>query len=215
VSRHVVDAIATGRTSRADLVRRGRKLEYFTIAYNSLEGLIAIVAGLFAGSIALVGFGFDSVIEVTSGAMLLWRLRADIEESLRERAERVTLRVVGICFLLLALYISYDSISLLVRQHAPARSVPGIMLALASLIVMPLLARSKRKVAHGIGSAAMKADATQTEFCTWLSAILLSGLVLNALFEWWWADPVAGLVMAPIIAREGLEGLCGDRCCAA
>ena len=211
----VVDAMKAGRTSRADLVKRGRKLEYFTIAYNSLEGLIAIVAGLFAGSIALIGFGFDSVIEVTSGGMLLWRLHADVNESLRERAERLSLRIVGFCFLALALYISYDSIALLVRQRAPDRSIPGIVLALASLIVMPLLAHAKRKVARDIGSGAMKADARQTEFCTWLSAILLGGLVLNAFFGWWWADPAAGLVMAPIIAREGVEGLRGDPCCAA
>ncbi len=215
MSRHVVDAITTGRTSRADLVRRGRKLEYFTIAYNSLEGLIAVFSGFFAGSIALIGFGFDSAIEVTSGGMLLWRLYADVNESLRERAERLSLRIVGICFLALALYIGYDSIALLVRQRAPERSIPGIVLALASLIVMPLLAHAKRKVARDMGSAAMKADATQTEFCTWLSAILLAGLVLNALFGWWWADPVAGLVMVPIIAREGVEGVRGDRCCAA
>ncbi len=215
MSRHVVDAITTGRTSRADLVRRGRKLEYFTIAYNSLEGLIAVFSGFFAGSIALIGFGFDSAIEVTSGGMLLWRLYADVNESLRERAERLSLRIVGICFLALALYIGYDSIALLVRQRAPQRSIPGIVLALASLIVMPLLAHAKRKVARDMGSAAMKADATQTEFCTWLSAILLAGLVLNALFGWWWADPVAGLVMVPIIAREGVEGVRGDRCCAA
>jgi len=207
--------MAAGRTSRADLVRRGRKLEYFTIAYNSLEGLIAVFSGFFAGSIALIGFGFDSAIEVTSGGMLLWRLYADVNESLRERAERLSLRIVGICFLALALYIGYDSIALLVRQRAPQRSIPGIVLALASLIVMPLLAHAKRKVARDMGSAAMKADATQTEFCTWLSAILLAGLVLNALFGWWWADPVAGLVMVPIIAREGVEGVRGDRCCAA
>jgi divalent metal cation (Fe/Co/Zn/Cd) transporter len=207
--------IVSSVRSRADIVKRGRKLEYFTIAYNGLEGLIAIVAGLFAGSIALIGFGFDSVIEVTSGGMLLWRLYADVNESLRERAERLSLRIVGFCFFALALYISYDSIALLVRQRAPERSIPGIVLALASLIVMPLLARAKRKVAGDIGSAAMKADARQTEFCTWLSAILLGGLVLNACLGWWWADPAAGLVMAPIIAREGVEGLRGDPCCAA
>jgi divalent metal cation (Fe/Co/Zn/Cd) transporter len=177
--------------------------------------LVAIVAGLFAGSIALVGFGFDSVIEVTSGGMLLWRLYADINESLRDRAERLSLRVVGVCFLALALYISYDSIALLLSQRAPERSIPGLVLALASLIVMPLLARAKHRVARDIGSAAMKADATQTEFCTWLSAILLGGLVLNAFIGWWWADPVAGLVMVPIIAREGVEGLRSDHCWAA
>ena len=149
----------------------------------------------------MIGFGFDSVIEVTSGGMLLSRLYADVNESLRERAERLSLCIVGFCFLVLALYISYDSIALLVRQRAPERSIPGIILAFASLIVMPLLARAKRKVARDIGSAAMKADATQTEFCTWLSAILLGGLVLNAFFGWWWADPVAGLVMVPITGR--------------
>ena len=200
-------------TNRAKLVSRGRKLEYFTIAYNSLEGLIAILAGLLAGSIALVGFGFDSIIEVTSGAALLWRLHADVDEARRERVEAITLRVVGVCFLALAVYIGFDSIKSLVAREAPERSIPGIILAVVSLVVMPLLAHAKRKVATGIGSAAMKADAKQTDFCTYLSAILLGGLLLNALFGWWWADPVAALVMVPIIAKEGVEALRGETCC--
>jgi divalent metal cation (Fe/Co/Zn/Cd) transporter len=199
--------------NRAALVKKGRRLEYFTIAYNSLEGLIAVVAGLMAGSIALVGFGFDSLIEVTSGAALLWRLHLDADESRRERVEAITLRIVGVCFLLLAAYVSYDSIKSLIWREKPRESIPGIILAIASVIVMPLLVRAKRKVARGINSAALMADSKQTELCTYLSAILLAGLLLNALVGWWWADPVAALVMVPIIIKEGIEALRGETCC--
>ena len=199
--------------NRADLVRRGRYLEYFTIGYNSLEGLIAVAAGLLAGSIALVGFGFDSLIEVTSGAVLLWRLHADLDEERRERIEAISLRIVGACFVLLAIYVSYDSVKSLIWREAPQESIVGIVLAAVSLIVMPLLVRAKRKVARGIKSAALMADSKQTELCTYLSAILLGGLLLNALFGWWWADPAAALVMVPIIVKEGIEGLRGETCC--
>ena len=202
-----------GAANRANLVGRGRRLEYFTIAYNSLEGLVAIIAGLIAGSIALVGFGFDSVIEVTSGVAMLWRLHRDVDESRRERTEAITLRVVGVCFLALALYVGYDSTKALVKHESPDRSIPGILLAIASLAVMPLLARAKRNVGRAIHSGAMKADAKQTELCTYLSAILLGGLLLNATLGWWWADPVAALVMVPIIANEGIEALRGKKCC--
>ena len=205
--------VQIGVGDRASSVRRGRRLEYFTIAYNSLEGLIAVVAGLMAGSIALVGFGFDSLIEVTSGAALVWRLNSDADESRRERVEAITLRIVGVCFLLLAAYISYDSIKSLIRREEPRESIPGIILAIASLIVMPLLVRAKRRVARSIKSGALMADSKQTELCTYLSAILLAGLLLNALVGWWWADPVAALVMVPIIVKEGVEGLRGETCC--
>ena len=206
-------AIVLEQDNRASQVKRGRRLEYFTIIYNSLEGIIAIVAGVVAGSIALVGFGFDSLIEVTSGVALLWRLHSDADESRRERMESVTLRIVGICFILLALYVSYDSIKSLVRHEAPNESRPGIILAIVSLIVMPLLVRAKRRVARSISSKALMADSKQTELCTYLSAILLGGLLLNALVGWWWADPVAAIVMVPIIVKEGLEGLRGETCC--
>ncbi|HKQ05633.1 MAG TPA: cation transporter [Blastocatellia bacterium] len=205
--------IQLGGSQRASLVKRGRKLEYFTIGYNSLEGLIAVVAGLLAGSIALVGFGFDSLIEVTSGAVLLWRLNADVDETRRERVEAIAHRLVGGCFMALAAYVTYDSIKSFVRHEAPEESLPGILLAVASLIVMPLLVHAKRKVARGINSGALMADAKQTEVCTYLSAILLGGLLLNALFGWWWADPAAALVMVPIIVKEGVEGLRGKSCC--
>ncbi len=199
--------------SRSALVRRGRRLEYFTVAYNCLEGLVSIVAGAIAGSVSLIGFGLDSIIEVTSGTVLLWRLHYDLDPSRRELAERTTLRIVGGCFIALAAYIAYESASTLLHREIPERSLPGIIVAAVSVIVMPLLARAKRKVAAGIGSGAMQADSRQTDFCTYLSAILLGGLLLNALAGWWWADPIAGLVMVPIIAREGVDGLKGKACC--
>jgi divalent metal cation (Fe/Co/Zn/Cd) transporter len=199
---------------RAQHVRRGVLLEWFTIIYNSLEGLIALAAGFLSGSIALVGFGFDSAIEVTSGAALLWRLRGDASERTRDRLEAAALRIVGVCFLVLALYVSYDALQALVSREAPQRSVTGIVLAVASLIVMPLLAHAKRGVAGSIASAALTADARQTQLCTYLSGILLCGLVLNAWLGWWWADPVAALAMVPIIAKEGSDALRGRTCCA-
>jgi divalent metal cation (Fe/Co/Zn/Cd) transporter len=197
---------------RVEMARRGRRVEYFTIAWNSLEGLVAVVAGLVAGSVSLIGFGMDSFIEVTSGAALLWRMSVDADVHRRERNERLALRIVGLCFLALAAYIAYESIGDLTRRRAPEHSIPGIVLACVSLLVMPLLARAKRKIATGLGSAAMHADARQTDFCVYLSTILLGGLLLNALFGWWWADPVAALIMAPIIAKEGFEGIRGHAC---
>lgn len=187
-------------------------LEYVTVGYNSLEGVIAVGAGLVAGSVALVGFGFDSAIEVISGLTLLWRLYADVNVAKRERFEQIALRIVGASFLLLAAYVAFDAAKSLIQRERPDESLVGIVLAAVSLIVMPLLARSKRKVARAINSAALQADATQTELCTYLSAILLGGLVLNALLGWWWADPVAALVMVPIIVSEGFEGIRGERC---
>ena len=202
-----------GGIDRPALIRRGRYLEYFTIGYNSLEGLIAVAAGLIAGSIALVGFGFDSLIEVTSGTVLLWRLHADVDEARRERIEAISLRIVGVCFVVLAVYVTYDSVKSLIRREAPDESFVGIILAAVSLVVMPLLVRAKRTVARAINSGALMADSKQTELCTYLSAILLGGLLLNALFGWWWADPVAALIMVPIIGREGIEALLGESCC--
>ena len=198
---------------RAATARHGRRLEYFTIAWNCLEGLVAVIAGLVAGSISLVGFGLDSFIEVTSGAALLWRMSVDADVHRREQNERLALRIVGLCFLGLAAYIGFESASDLIRQQAAEHSIPGIILACVSLLVMPLLARAKRKVGTALGSAAMHADAKQTDFCVYLSAILLGGLLLNALFGLWWADPASAIIMVPIIAKEGIEGLRGNVCC--
>jgi divalent metal cation (Fe/Co/Zn/Cd) transporter len=201
-------------THRALFARRGRRLEYFTIAWNALEGFIALIAGAIASSISLLGFGVDSYIEVVSGAALLWRMSTDANALTRERNEKIALRIVGICFLGLAAYVAYDSLNDLVQKHAPERSVPGAALAFVSLIVMPLLSRAKKAVADALASAAMNADARQTEFCAYLSAILLIGLLLNAILGLWWADPVAALLMVPIIGKEGVERLrvrsCGN-----
>ena len=165
-----------------------------------------------AGSISLVGFGLDSAIEVASGAALIWRLHHDLNPSRRERVEASSLRIVGWCFLVLAAYIAFESSTTLLHHEAPGRSIPGIIVAAISVVVMPLLARAKRRVAAGIGSAALHADSRQTDFCSYLSAILLGGLLLNASLGWWWADPLAGLVMAPIIVREGIAGVRGKTC---
>lgn len=200
-------------SSRKELVRKGRRLEVFTVLWNSLEGVIAITSGIIAGSIALVGFGFDSGIEVLSGLILLIRLSLDMHEEQRQMIENISLRLMGVSFLLLAAYVGYDSISLLLKHQSPETSVVGIVLALVSLIVMPWLAKEKRKIAHSINSAALAADAKQTDFCVYLSAILLTGLLLNALFGFWWADPVSALLMLPLIVKEGVEGLQGKTCC--
>ena len=198
---------------RQALARRGKQLEYFTIAWNTLEGLVAVVAGAVAGSISLVGFGIDSFIEVTSGGVLLWRMSVDADVRKRARREKLSLRIVGVCFLALAAYVGYESISDLVSRKSPEHSVPGIVLACVSLVVMPLLSRAKKRVGTELGSAAMHADAKQTDFCVYLSAILLLGLVLNAALGWWWADPVSALIMVPLIAKEGVEAMNGETCC--
>lgn len=188
-------------------------MEYFTIAWNCLEGLVAVVAGAFAGSISLVGFGIDSFIEVISGSVLLWRMSVDADVGSRERNERLSLKIVGACFLALAGYIGYESVSDLATRRAPEHSIPGIILACVSLVVMPLLSRAKKKVGKELGSAAMHADAKQTDFCVYLSAILLMGLLLNVALGWWWADPIAALVMVPIIVKEGIDGTRAKVCC--
>jgi divalent metal cation (Fe/Co/Zn/Cd) transporter len=197
---------------RIAIARRGRRLEYFTILWNSLEGIVAVVAGAVAGSISLVGFGIDSFIEVTSGAALLWRMAVDADAEKRNRNERLALGIVGVCFVALAVYVAYESISDLWRKQAAEHSIAGIVLACVSLVVMPLLSRAKRTVGHALDSPSMHADAKQTEFCTYLSGILLGGLILNALFGLWWADPLAALAMTPIIAKEGIEGIHGKAC---
>jgi len=200
-------------STRAAAVHRGLSLEYFTVAWNLLEAAVALASGAVAGSIALIGFGLDSLIEVSSGGILLWRLRADHSEERRERMERTALKLVGASLLLLAAYVAGDSGFSLIRRQAPEKSLPGIVLAIASLIAMPLLARAKRRVASALGSSALHADSRQTDICAYLSAILLLGLLLNAAFGWWWADPLAGLVMVPLIAYEGSEALRGKTCC--
>jgi divalent metal cation (Fe/Co/Zn/Cd) transporter len=197
---------------RAHDLQRGIFLEYLTLAWNLLEGIVAVASGVVAGSIALVGFGIDSFIETSSGGILLWRLRAEYRGANPEQLERKALKLVGVSFLLLAAYVAVDSIKSLVEREQPHRSLVGIGIALLSIVVMPWLALQKRKAAGKLNSAALHADSRQASLCTYLSAILLGGLVLNAAFGWWWADPVAALVMVPIIAREGAAALSGESC---
>lgn len=200
-------------SSRELAVRRGQWLTRATIAYNSLEAVASIGAGLLAGSVALVGFGFDSVIELGSSLAGLWRLRADASPQRRERAERQALRLIGVCFLVLAAYVLVDAGRTLWAREPAGESVLGIVVAAGSLMVMPLLARAKRRVAAQLGSSALTAEARQTEICTYLSAILLGGLLLHRLFGWWWADPVAALAMVPLIGYEGVEAVRGRTVC--
>ncbi len=194
------------------LLRRGIHLEYLTVGWNLLEGIVSVWSGAVAGSIALIGFGIDSFVETSSGAVLLWRLKAERAGRNAEQVERRALRLVGVSFMLLAVYIAADSLKALLQREAPERSAVGIGIAVLSLLVMPWLAYQKRKAAGSLKSDALKADSRQTSLCAYLSVILLAGLLLNALFGWWWADPVAALAMVPIIAREGLEALRGDTC---
>lgn len=201
---------------RSRLVRRGRALEYVTIGWNVLEAIVSVAAGVIAGSVSLIGFGADSLIESSSGLILLWRLR-DGERG-AEREERA-LRLVGVSFLALAGYVAAEAGKALWLREAPEASPVGIAIAALSLVAMPVLARAKRRVAGELSSNALAADARQTDLCAYLSAILLAGLLLNAVVGWWWADPVAALAMVPIIVREGVRALrgqqCGDCHCAA
>ena len=198
---------------RAAVVRRGLWLNYVTIFYNSLEAIVSIIAGLLASSVVLVGFGLDSVIEVTASIAAQWRLRADRHHDHRERVERITRRVIGATFLALAAYVTYDSARALWLRDRPERSWLGIGVLVMSVTVMPLLARAKRLVAVTLGSRALQADAQQTSLCAYLSVIALTGVALNAVAGLWWTDPVAALIMVPIIANEGIENMRGDPCC--
>lgn len=205
--------MASQNTARTGHLRRGVVLEYLTIGWNLVEGIVALVSGVFSGSVALVGFGFDSFIEIGSGGVLLWRLRSERRECDVADLERRALRLVGISFLLLAGYIAFDAIKSLAMRAAPEHSLSGISIAILSLIVMPWLAHQKRLAAGRLNSAALQADSRQTSLCAYLSAILLVGLLLNAAFGWWWADPVAAVLMVPLIAWEGIEAIRGKTCC--
>jgi len=204
---------AAASVTRVRAVRRGQWLTWATLGYNSLEGLLSVGAGLFAGSVALIGFGVDSFIEVTASLAAIWRLQLDADADRRAFVERRALGIIGLCFLALAAYIAVDATRSLIGRAAPAESLLGIVIAAVSLVVMPLLARAKRDVAKAIASRAIRAEARQTDICMYLSAILLGGLGLNALFGWWWADPIAALAMVPLIAWEGREAVRGRAGC--
>ena len=200
---------------RASAVRTALRLEYLTVGWNVVEGVVAIAAALAAGSVALLGFGVDSFVECASGLVLLWRLGAErrgIDEEAIERLDRRAHRLVGASLFLLAVYVAGDAILSLWHRDRPSPSTVGIVLTAVSILVMRWLAGAKRRAAAALGSRALEADAFQTTACFWLSVITLAGIGLNRLLGWWWADPVAALAMTWFIASEGLEAWRGEDC---
>jgi divalent metal cation (Fe/Co/Zn/Cd) transporter len=195
---------------RKQLGRRARWVAGASVAYNVVEAVVAVSAGSVAGSVALVGFGLDSVVEVASGLIILWQFRHPLPETRERRA----LRLIALSFFGLAAYVAVESVRALLNQTSAATSGIGIGLAIASLVVMPALSSVQRRTGKALGSNAVVADGTQTLLCTYLSAVLLIGLVLNATLGWYWADPVAGLVIAAVALREGVQSWRGEGCCA-
>ncbi len=205
-----------GATRRA-AVLRSRRLNRLTIGWNVAEGLIAVAAGTLAASVSLVGFGLDSGIEVSAAVILAWRLGKEKQAGCMAAFDRRATRLIAVSFALLAAYVGVESVRDLAGRHEPEASVLGIVLAAVSLVVMPLLARAKRRLAPVLGSRAAASEADQTSLCALLSAVLLIGLGLNALLGWWWADPVAGLFIAALAGMEAVrtwqaEALT-DTCC--
>lgn len=194
---------------RATLARRAQLLAGASVVYNVVEAVVAIAAGRVAGSAALIGFGLDSTVEVASGLIILWQFRHPLPES----REQLAGRLIGLSFFALALYVTYESLSALLTGSRPDSSTVGIVLATLSLMVMPVLSWAQRRTGRELGSSAVHADGTQTLLCTYLSAVLLVGLLANALLGWWWLDAVAALVIAGVAVREGLEAWRGEGCC--
>ena len=201
---------------RERLLRRGLLLEVATLAWNVVEGVVALVAGTLSGSVALIGFGIDSFVETASAAVVGWRLRDELRgrsAAEAERIERAASRIAGSLLLVLAAYLVVDAGRRLLGFGREAEeSLLGIVLTAVSLVVMPVLGWAKLRTARGLKSGALRADAYETITCAWLSLTTLAGLALNALFGWWWADPAAALCLVPLIVREGLEGLRGGCC---
>ena len=201
--------------ARQGLLRGALRLEYLTVGWNLIEGMIAVLAALAAGSVALLGFGVDSFVESASGGVLIWRLRAEQGGMSHHQIRRLDLRahrLVAVSLFLLAAYVAVEAGLALWNREQPDPSPVGIALTLVSIVVMLWLGRAKRRAAAGLGSRALEADAFQTTACFWLSVIALSGMGLNAALGWWWADPVAALGMAPLLVREGSEAWRGDDC---
>lgn len=193
-------------TASSPNLRKALRLEYFTITWNVIEAVVAIAAGIAASSIALIGFGFDSSIESFAASVVIWQLRGAGDEERERRA----LKLIAITFFILAGYVVFESVRDLVTSAEPESSSIGIVVAIVSIIVMPALGLAKKRLAERMGSAVLRADAAETFLCSWLSVILLVGLVLNATVGWWWADPVAALGIAWIALREGREAWSGD-----
>ena len=207
---HQHTAAALSAAERARLGRRAQLLAGASVSYNLVEGVIAVAAGLVAGSVALIGFGLDSAVEVSSGLIILWQFRHRLPESREQQA----LRLIAVSFFVLAAYVSFESARALVTGSEPDASPVGIALAATSLVVMPFLARAQRRTGKALHSSSVVADSNQTLLCTCMSAALLVGLTLNATLGWWWADALAGLAIAVFAVREGRDAWRGEGCCA-
>jgi len=207
-------SVPQAQVSRGTLLNRGLLLEFLTVGWNLVEGVIAVVAAAASGSVALLGFGVDSFVESISGSVLIWRLgsekRGNADEEAIERIERRAEQIVAIAFFALAAYVAFDAAASLLNQERPAVSALGIALTSVSIVVMLWLARAKRRAAADLGSRALAADAEQTQACWYLSVVVLAGIGLNALFGWWWADPLAALGVSLILVRKGWEAWGGE-----
>lgn len=212
---HCETAAPEAAPPRAGLVRRGLALEYLTVGWNVVEGVVSVAAAVAAGSVALLGFGVDSFVETSSGLVLIWRLRAERRARDPEAIERLDERahkLVGLSLVLLAAYIAFDAAKALIARERPEPTLVGIAITSLSLVTMWWLARAKRRTAKGLGSRALEADSFQTTACFWLSLITLGGIALNAALGWWWADPVAALGMTWFLVSEGREAWRGEDC---
>lgn len=207
---HAAAAAAVSPADSARLGRRARLLAGASVSYNLVEGVIAVAAGLVAGSVALIGFGLDSAVEVSSGLIILWQFRHRIPETREQQA----LRLIAVSFFALAAYVAFESVRALVTGAEPEASPVGIALACSSLVVMPYLAWAQRRTGRALHSSSVIADSNQTLLCTYMSGVLLVGLALNGLLGWWWADPLAGLAIGVIALKEGRDAWKGEGCCA-
>lgn len=208
------DALLAGR---AKAMKRALRLEYLTVSWNIVEGVVSVAAAAAVGSVALLGFGIDSFVECASASVMIWRLRAEQRGNLAataiEQLEHRARKLVAGSLFLLAAYVLFDAAMTLWKQEHPGFSTVGVTVMAVSVAVMLFLARAKRQVARELGSEAMEADAFQTTACWWLSITALTGVGLNGLFGWWWADPVSAIVLALLIAKEGREAWQGRDCC--
>lgn len=211
------DHIGCAAAGRPAALKRALHLEYLTVGWNIVEGVIAVTAAMLAGSVALLGFGIDSFVESSSGAVMIWRLRAErsgrVSEEKLESVEQRARHLVAVSLLLLAAWIAFDAAQTLLRGEHPDFSPVGVALTGVSLVVMLWLAHAKRRVARDLGSRAMEADAFQTTACWWLSLATLVGIVLNGALDWWWADPIAGFAIAVLVAKEAREAWKGESAC--
>ena len=210
-------SVRSQQLSRPEAVRRVGIYNNLTIGWNVIEGAVAIGAGIVAGSISLIAFGLDSGVEVSTSLVLAWRLAQERRGGCMEGADRRAVRWIAVCFAVLALYVGYEAVGQIVDRRAPDVSLVGIVLSAISVVVMPLLARAKKRLGPTIGSQAVVSESRQTELCAWLSAVVLVGLGLNAMLGWWWADPVAALVLAGFASSEAVRtwraDSLADTCC--